>query len=309
MANIINIPFANSIRFAIEAYIVPQQYNTPTFDESLFENQILNFQQSKKYYQKVQKTENISFQFSTNYGPVSARLIDCKKNLIANATITQPPTSIFTPPFTGYLANIDISSVQEGEYWVQVLVGVPEVSIISEPIYINDFHANTMMFEYSNSENDYGVVFQNGETFQFRCEAALVDFQPGSIETVYEDEIADLVRLSSSPFRTWKLKIGTAQGVPDWVADKINRIFACDNVLIDGKPFTKNEGSKMERNGNPLTQMAGWTFEVRESKARQGLTIQNNIPLNQRVDVIYITDTSFFGPVGSAGTSIIIKTD
>jgi hypothetical protein len=55
-------------------------------------------------------------------------------------------------------------------------------------------------------------------------------------------------------------------GVPNWVADKINRVFDCSDVLVDGKGFTRMEESRMEPSRQKQYAMAGWIMDILESK-------------------------------------------
>ena len=311
MANTINLPHINPVKLVQKNLSTFDKYNFRHFDIALFEDQILNFQEKKMYFQKFQNSDTITIQFTSTFGPFSFRLLDCKETVIATGTVTQISTSYFTAPTYAYKGEIDLTGIDEGIFWVELVIGTnpSQLKFISEPIYVAENHKNSMCFEYTNSTNDFGAIFQNGETFTFRVEAILKEFTPGSNDVVFEDEPANLVKLSSSAFRTFKLSVGAAQGVPDWVADKLNRIFGCDSVLLDGKAFTRNDGAKLESNGDPLIPLRGWSLEVRESKARTGLTFENNIPQDNNIVVIYNIEDSFFGDLGTNQTTIISKTE
>lgn len=307
MANIINIPSINPIKLVKEGLATNDKYQTVHFDTGLYYNQINSYQSKKHYYQKFQTTDSIIIQFSSNFAPFTLRLIDCNKEIIVSGIVEQINTQYFTAPFYGYKGTIDLTGVTEGLYYVQLIAS--GMSLISEPIAIAEKHQNTMCLEYTNNQNDYGVIFENGETFQFRVEAVFKSFTPGSNDVVYEDEPANLVRLSSSSFRTFKLAIGAAQGVPDWVADRINRIQGCDNVKYDGKEFTRSEGAKLERNGDDFSAMAGWSVDMRERRSLEGASIENEIPQENEVIVVYDIDNSFFGDLANNQSTIIVKTE
>lgn len=302
MANIINLPFINPYKFVVETLTIDDKYNTAPFDDAFVDNQILEWQQQSVYYQKVQNNDGIYFQFNSNYGPVSCVLVNCNNTVVATGIITPVVSTYFKVPFVGYNCFIDISNtstITEGIYYIKLSVGSPSTIILSEPLYIKEKHKNTMLFEYSNDSNAFDVIFQNKEIFSLRCEAAMLGFQPGSSEVVYEDEPANLTTLSAYPFRTWKLKIGEAKGVTDWLIDKINRLLSCNTVKIDGKHYTKNEGSKLEPNGKDEIITKGWIIELRESKARTSSTIINDTPQNDSIVIAYPADSSLFGGVGS----------
>lgn len=311
MANTINIPHINPLKLVQKNVSANPKYNFKHLDAALYPEQLLNFQQRNNYLQKFQTTESIVIQFNSTFGPFACRLVNCDNDVIATGTVTQITTDYYVAPTYAYKAVLDLATVPDGVYQFELLVGSGGSQVIfeSEEILVKEKHINSMCFEYTNSTNDFGAIFQNGETFTFRVEAILREFSPGSNDVVFEDEPANLIKLSSSPFRTFKLSVGAAQGVPDWVADKLNRIFGCDTVLLDGKAFTRNEGAKLEANGETNSALRGWSLELRESKAREGVTVENNIPQDNSIVVIYNIEDSFFGDLGNNQTTIITKTD
>lgn len=315
MANNIQIPVLNPVKLFVENYSKPAKYNTKHFDDYAFREQLYPWQQGERYFQKFQTTDLILNHVISNYGPVSCKLIDCSRNTIVTGTVTTITSNYYQLPDVVYRLFVDLSTVPNGVYFLNVLIGVggSEVSLISEPIQIGVF-PNTALFEYSNTTNKGGIVFekgtvvqdsggglillQDGEVLALRVEAGLVDYQPGSNDTVFEDQSADLVTLNSQTFRSWKLVLGDAKGIPDYMIDRAKEVFACDTVLIDGKQFTKSEGAKWEPNGDRTYAKRGWTIEVREAHNRDGLTISNGIPLDQSVSVLYVVDPQLFGKTG-----------
>mgnify|MGYP000892755657 CR=1 FL=1 len=295
MANEIFIPYINPIRLYVKN--LQYDYNFKHLDVALNENQILDFQTNVKYYNKVQKKDNISFQIITNYGPITVRIIDCNNNVIANGITSTIPNIYYKSPYIAYKCDIDTTTVAEGVYYVEVIVGMsaPYTTLISEPIYIASYIKNTVLFEYSNSINYGGAIFQNGEIFKFRTEAILTDFQPQRDDEVFTDQNNDIVMLSSFPYRTFKLIIGNAKGTANWVVDILNHILGLEKVLIDGKQFTVNDGAKFEPNRDRLYPLSGWTIELREAFARNGVTVSNDIPLQNDVIVTYVIEPKVFG--------------
>lgn len=297
MDNQIYIPYLSPLKFVVKD--LDYDYSIKHLDVALQRNQIYNFQAKNYYYQKFQNSDTLAFQIVSNFGPCSIELVDCKNAIKATGTLTNISNTYYQIPFVAYKCNIDISAIDEGYYYVQVKfgTGLSLTTLISEPILIAETFDNTVLFEYSHTTNYGGAIFQNGEKFQFRFEAVFQDFQPQSNDTYFEDQSVDLVILSSFKFRTWKLIIGNAGGIADWIADKVLDILGCDMVLIDGKQFCKNQGSKLEPTRDRLTPLAGWSIEVRESKSRNGITISNNVPLDNDVIVTYVVEPYVFGNV------------
>src|SRR5690606_24511924 len=68
--------------------------------------------------------------------------------------------------------------------------------------------------------------------------------------------------LSSIPYRSYTLFIGHADGIANWMADKINRAMACDMVIIDGDYYEKTEGASWEINRADAYAFLGMTLEI-----------------------------------------------
>lgn len=296
--NSIQIPHVSPIRF-VRKNISYEGYKH--FDEFLYEEQILGFQEKIPYQQKWNNSDPILFPVVSNFGLPSVKLVDCELKEIVSCSVDAIANNYYKNPDIYYNVGADLTSVPEGIYWF--LMEVSGEFYLSEPQFVSESHENTILFAYTNNRNEYGVVFES-TTYFFRCESILSEFVPGSREKVFEDEPANIYTLSSYPFRVFKLIIGDAKGVPDWVADKINRIFSCKTVYLDNKQFARTDGSKMERNGDPLVPTSGWTMEVRESKSRNTLTLSNDRVIETEVVMTYIVDTSLFGKGYNANAKI-----
>jgi len=300
MPNRIFLPYINSVKLVVGN--LNYNYNLKHLDDALFPYQIYDYQTQKNYFQKFQSSDTIYFQIASNFGSFSYDIIDCKNVVQQSGSSSIVTNTYYSLPFVCYEAGIDISGLDEGNYYIRVKVGFGGAitTLISEPFAVAEEHINTALFSYKNTTNIGGAIFQNNEVFYFRCEAVLQDFQPQSIDTVFEDQNADLITLSSFQFRTWKMLIGAAQGVPDWIIDRLSKIFGLNTVLIDGKQFIKQQGSKFEVAGSDrLVPLRGWSVELRESKARTGVIIENDIPLEGDVIVEYIIDPLVFGNIDS----------
>jgi len=306
-SNKVYLPYLNDIKLVQQNYVLSDKYHIAHFDESLFVHQIYDFQEEKKYYQKFQTNDKIYFQVISDFGVVQVRLINCEEEIIVTGTVAPILNSFYNIPKVAYGCTIDLTGVPTGYYYVKVLVGIGagQMKLISEPIYVDVNIPNSILFQYNHRKNFYGSIFQNGETFSFRCEAILTDFKPSVNSVVFEDQTANLVSLSATAFRSFELVIGDGYGSPDWVADKINRIFCCSNALLDGKQFVRSDGSKMSRNGDKLYTMAGWTIEVREAKANNGVTFSNDLPTGSDVISILFDEPVLFGDTAGLTTDAV----
>jgi hypothetical protein len=55
---------------------------------------------------------------------------------------------------------------------------------------------------------------------------------------------------------------GCGSGVPNWVGDRLNRIFACDDISIDGTGWMRNDGAKLEATREAGYPFSGWAIEL-----------------------------------------------
>lgn len=278
MPNTIKIPHLNPIKFVSNARAFNVRQHIRHLDQALQSEITYNFQEPKEYGAKFNDTDPVYWQVVTNYGPVTCKLVNCDGDTVINGTVTAIVTDFYTAPETAWGCELDISGLDEGTYQAMFSVGSGSAKreFISEKIRIASNHSNTAMISYTHRENKAGAIFENGEIFYFRVEGLLTDFQPGSNDVVYEDQTADLVSITATPFRSWKFVAGNEEGIPDWVADRLNRIFGCDTVNIEDRQFTRLEGGKMDRNGDRDYPLSGWTIELRESESDETLDFSND---------------------------------
>jgi hypothetical protein len=310
--NIVDIPFLNPLRF------VPVGSTAKNFDSDWYFNQIKSFEQQIQYYQKWVYGDVIYLQVLSNFAPVVIELLDCSGNSLNTFSFTVKSTSLVNPGYTVYECSIPVPTIDEGVYYFLLKVGsyssVPEEStleqFISEPQYFSADAENTILFQYKNSYNRFDVIFETGINFGFRCDAVIGAIDPQSKDTVWEDQPLNLRTITSTPYRHFKLTIGNSYGVPDWVVDKVNRLFSCDTVLIDGRQYTKAEGAKWEVNQAELYPMRGWKIDIRETNNRYSLRGQNNNSPAEQFAVVYNIESKAFGTFnGNASNNIIQVTE
>jgi hypothetical protein len=141
-------------------------------------------------------------------------------------------------------------SVEEQNYSFKIVSSYSSpTSFVSEPYSAKEDHPNTLYFRYHNSINDHDTLFQYNNfdpLFAFRVYGKIDELQPDTDATAFDEQEKDLEQLNSSPFRTHRLFVGGDNGVPDWVLEKLNWIWACDETSVDGILFVKEPESKWE---------------------------------------------------------------
>jgi hypothetical protein len=246
--------------------------NTRPFDQDFFYQNIPSWQDKRWYAQPYQNGDTIRLQWLGISGITVSNLVyllDCNSNIVATYTPTNPTLTTING-LTIYECNIPLYNVAEGQYRVLILhrsslINTPRYFAISEPIDVKKKHENTILIEYNNSKNAQGVIFEYGIKFTMRVHGTINDLTTESEFYVYEDEPLNMVMLSGIPYRIWKLQIGgDGNAIPQYMADKIERITLCDTMAIDTIYYTRDEGSKLEANKKDNVPLASYSLNLRE---------------------------------------------
>lgn len=141
----------------------------------------------------------------------------------------------------------DISGVDEDIYYFLITIDDGVVrQYISEPTDISQTHENTILINYTNSTNDYDVVYSLNPSFSVRLDATLSqptnEFNP----TTFRNQKGDLRQVRARNWRKYILTIGAEAGTNSIIVDKITNILKSDSITIDGKKMLLSEGADIE---------------------------------------------------------------
>lgn len=295
MANQLIIPFVNPIRFVP---VGTPQYKQ--FDNDWYKNLVRSFEQPDNYAQKWIEGTPINLQFTSNFGPLQIDVIRCDRSLIASVVPVAVPTTLIPSGFTVWEATINPPAPEEGTWYLLFKCGVAETleQHISEPQQtVLASEPNIMTVQYRNSFNDQDVIFDTGIEFIFCVEAIIGHLQPKSKRTLWEDQPLNLKSIESIPFRQFPFILGGAPGVPDWVADKMNRVFCCDYVLLDGEQFTQAEDAEWVPNNTQFYPRQGMQTEIRPTQNRAALISENNNSPAESFAIVYNINTRAYGTI------------
>ncbi len=251
MAEVFEIALVNPVRFL------------PEGESDLFE---LN-QEDKCYLQKFITSDVTKIQILSDFPDITAQVREASGNSLSlTLNVVEIDTNILDQTFKCYEIEIDFSQLDPGQYVVVIEyengISTVPVMLISEPIDVQETQPDTMLFKYKNSENNFSIVFDTGIEFDFRVEGTIKEFTPVSDDIIYNDQLRNSTLLNSVPYRSFKLYIGNAPGLPDWVLDKVNRIMSCDEKSIDGAYYEKIEGAKWEVNRTVEYPFQGINTEI-----------------------------------------------
>lgn len=257
MANLFEIALANPIRFI----------NANLIDNDRYFYQPFDIHQDKKcYFQKFTTQDTTKLQILSDFDSITFNIYRLDDNSLAlNVVPVQVPINIIDQTFKAYEITIPFTSLPEGDYYCKIAYVnelLQTVEFVSEPISVLDVHPNTLLIEYTNSENNFSVVFDTGIVFSLRVEGIIEDFTPEFDDVIYNDQKRNATKLNSIPYRSFRLYVGPAAGIPDWMADKVNRALSCDQVMLDGEYYEKVEGAKWEVKRADEYEFIGMTLEI-----------------------------------------------
>lgn len=306
--NIVDISILAPMKFVKEGYTTALNYNTRYKEDFLYSETIGSLYEQQPYAQPWQSNDIIPFQVLSNYAPHQLELYDCNGIQIDTFVLTYKSSSIEVTGQKAYEAQIALNGYNEGYYQFKIKSGSPVLeTYVSEWIDLKSLHTNTVLIEYTHDENDFDMVFETGIELKLRVHGEVAQFQPGSDRTVFVDQPRNLTQLFGKSFSTEKFIIGDTWGVPDYMIEKINNIFLCSTVLIDGKQYVGNEGAKFEPNREPLFPMGGWVFELRAAKASTKKRFVADGMQGSPTTITYNIEGKGFGPSSSPASSNIIQ--
>jgi hypothetical protein len=290
--NYFKIPFACPIKF------VPSTTNPGIhFDDDIATNLIRSFERKVNYYQKWVKADHIILQCESTIAPARLQLYNAQGVLVKEVD--------WLNFFVGagvsygiYQADLEVTDVPDGVYYLYTKVGLLSVSwpVISNPIHIKSKWPGTALFKYRNSFNDFDVAWSTGIEMLFRCEAAIMEFQPVNDVTTSANQLGDLNTLKAVPSRSFKLFTGTAIGHPPYITDILNRILSCDYVNIDGQEFQLMPGAKWEMTRAKGYPFVGSAIDIAPAHNNMSLEFADTNPLSPGIIAAYNIETGFFGP-------------
>lgn len=249
----------NQYRFVFYDEVLPEKFNQLRFDSALFFEQLQSYNPKVHYYQKVQKSDPLRIQVWTNnnINQVILRLYDCEGQQVGTFDYLDLPTGMPTIIEDG--SEYFVNTIHVNDYWAdkdgvyyllmefyQDPTGNAVEYIVSEPIFVKEKHPETMLLEYSNSFNkDYVIFEQTRQKFCFRVEGAIINPQPKVKRVVFTDQGENTVPLSATAYRTRVFAAGMTGGIPFWVVDKLNHIYALDSIYHNGEQLTPVEGAEL----------------------------------------------------------------
>jgi hypothetical protein len=301
--NYIEISNLNPLNFIDVNRSMPANYHFKHFDKWTSREQILPFETAPSFHQKWQKDDIIYLQVKTNFGPVVAYILDENGVVIGDFVFDQVGavgSDIYRE------ANIALDGLATGCYKIKITAGDPvQTTLESECFFVADSHPDTLLFKYQNAFNNE-VFYESGIYYLIRLDGCISDFVPTGTRVVYIDQPQNSKTVKGVSSRQFKLYIGGPEGCPNYIADKIQRIFDQTSVEIDGVGFSAIEGAKLTPKRQEEYAFAGWSLDISPTVNR-GSKIFTSTGIQDRKIIMDVSvNTKLFGPiVGNANDNTI----
>jgi hypothetical protein len=301
--NNLYISTLNPVKFSKANFANPTGYRTPFFDDFRYQDTLRSFHSPANFFQPWQKSDTIKLHIWANFAGHTLSLFTCQGVQVATFPIKHVVTSIETIGLSAYEVSVPLAGYDPGNYYFTITSG--SNVFWSEVFTLAEVHDLSVLLEYYHDENNFDVAFESGIQFSMRVPGGLTDYLPASDRTVFIDQPRNIVQLSGKSFATQKLIIGTAEGVPDYLAERVNDIFLCSTVNIDGRQYVANDGAKMEPSREELYPLTGWALEVRPARARSSKLLELDEP-DGTSSVLYNIQTHGFGGITTeAGDNVV----
>jgi hypothetical protein len=231
-----------------------------------------SFEVRRGYAQKFNISDFLYLQFHFQTAPATFTVYLMQFNgltatdSIADTISTSQILDINFSNLYSYELNYTFSTA--GTYYLkaEITIGVQSYTLYSEPILVKTSHANTIAIFYDNLVNDYDFLFTTANCFgmMLRIEGGMKSdgLQPGGKFEMYHDLDYVSEQLNASVFNVEKWTFGPSAGMPNYMFDKLNRIFALSTSRIDGVEYVRNDGAKWERKGSDDYPLCGVTIDL-----------------------------------------------
>lgn len=312
--NQIYIPKLNPVEFSPKYPTVFPQYDSKDLGDFPFSERINVWQEKVYYKQKVKTSDTHFFQFESNFSPIQLDLYNVLyKDPVVTVVMAQVGTNPRMPGWYIYQAAISYAGLEDGCYYIELSPGTnPADQQVGEPMSVQaKTDEATIYYEYKHSHFHGDVIFETGIQFSFRVEGARGKLYPVSDDTFYRDQKLNPFQLSSKPHGSFDLSMGGSFGIPDWVVQRINWIWSCDSVMINGKSFAKDTGSNNGSQGIQINEqedypLYGLTMLVAEGINRASKIISPTVDPNKRLMVAHQIDGTLFGDLSiNVGDNLI----
>jgi len=245
MRAICQISQSQQLRFINRTYYssTPSRLDTRLFNDLTFEDR-----EYLPYWQKLEKTDDLFFQFRTSYSTFNINLVN--KSTYAKTSLTATPIYNYElddgTPIVVYNCDVTLTGL-DGCYYVELELatgGLPEVTFWSEPFKVAEEWENTLLIKFGgNSTISDGFRWASTQytidRYQYlRIEARIIEGIPGTQKDTYDDSDIELTTLNANPIEIDTLDIKL---IPYYLHEKINLALGHDEFWVNDLLYNIDE--------------------------------------------------------------------
>lgn len=235
------IPELNPILFFLATRSVTDRYQTKHFDQFMFGERVLPWQEMDCYMQLWQTTDIIKLQITSTFSSNVINVLDENGGVVYTITLAGGIENLYVDGASTFDVAIPVAAISAGVYRLQLVCNLNYI-LYSDWQYFSAVPVeNTVLFEYKHIRYHKDVIFETGILFQFRVAGTFGALDKVRKDEKYKNEPYDSILLSSRSSKQWPWWFGDERGLPDDVINLIDEIFGCSYVLLDGKQFTLSE--------------------------------------------------------------------
>lgn len=307
MGNNLEIPYINPVKFVRVNPQTNPKYFTKHFDDYLFADRLLPWEQREDYIQIWQTTDNVPLQFESEFDPIIVYLLDQYGNKKITLPALNNMPNKFKPGYYCFEILMALSSItKSGCYRFQIEAG----SGSEKEYYISGRqHISTtpytfpnFMLEYWHDRFHLDIMFETGWRGALRLPGHFGKLIPGVKNEIMRDEKYNNTILSSRTFRQFPLYHCDEYGIPEDVLDQLNGIWTCRNVTVDRELYAAVDG-KFEEVKIPGYPKSGVKLLVEPGINRNSKVFSQTIDTTQRIISSIPLDMKVFGDLSNAGST------
>jgi hypothetical protein len=311
--NILYIPFLNPIKFFLTDRANLSNFFTKHFDNFMFDERLLAWQEPADYCQPWQTTDIINLQFESTFDPLIVELYNSSDIAVITLPALIGLPNKYYPNTYSFEVSMSLAGLTTGCYYLKITAGTGDAQkfYISNCQYISStpFTVPNLLIQYSNSRFHEDVIFETGIEFQYRLFGHFGFLKPGRQEEKYKDQKFNPATLSSRSFRQFDLFLGDEYGLPDDVIDLVNRICGCNNIIIDNKSFAIAEGGAFEFTDIQDYPKRGVKLLVEEGINRGSRLFAQDTDVTKKINYGIVVEAKVWGDTSNQGSGNVVPVE
>lgn len=177
-------------------------------------------------------------------GNVYLNMVDAETDILISETVMTKAALGSTYKYVSADTNFNTA-----HRYVYFTIGQSTILAKSSVYELNPKDTNLFKtLHYNNAKNDWNQVFTATDLKMYiPCGFNPTNYTSKRRVENYQDQDIQNINIYAQPYETEMLTIGTPTGLPNWMYRKLNAVFACDTIKINGAQYRVAEGAELEK--------------------------------------------------------------